>query len=57
MKDLIEREAAIKAIKNLYMNFDFDDADAYDKAMDGRDYYAIGLMDAIDAVDDILSSK
>lgn len=54
MSDLIERKDAIKAIRNLYKDFDFDDVDAYDKAKDNCDDYAIGLMDAIDAVNDIL---
>ena len=56
MKDPIERETAIKAIKKLYREFDFDDVDAYDKAKANGDKYALGLMDAIDAVDDILSN-
>lgn len=57
MSDFIKHEDAIKAIRNLYKDFDFDEIDAYDKARDNCDDYAIGLMDAIDAVEDLLGCK
>lgn len=57
MRDPIERADAIRAIKRLRPSFDFDDVDAYDKAKDNCDDYAVAIMDAIDAVDDILSAN
>lgn len=56
-EDVIDRADTIKAIKRLLTFFDFDDVDAYDKAKANGDRYALGILDAIDVVEDMLTAE